>query len=196
MTLIFDRRREGESDGDPNPYAWDQGELELLAAIDFLQRRPDVMPGRIGGPGLSVGGETFLRTAANSDDLEPVLSEGASARSGSELASAPGNDSGQVAFDTVVSAGTAVCANASPPTHLIDLVDQIAPRAVFLIYAPAVKGGLEERFSRAYFREAGRPKAIWAVPEADHVGAQEARPREYEQRVTRFFDQALGEEQQ
>jgi dienelactone hydrolase len=192
--LIFDRRGEGESDGDPNPYAWDEGELDLLAAIDFLKRRPDVMPGRIGGVGLSVGGETFLQTAAHSDDLQAVVSEGAGARSGSELASVPGSGPAQVAFNTVVTGGTAVFANASPPTHLIDLVDQIAPRAVFLIYAPAVTGGLEERFNRAYYREAGRPKAIWGVPEADHVGAQEAGPRQYEERVTRFFDQALREE--
>jgi fermentation-respiration switch protein FrsA (DUF1100 family) len=95
----------------------------------------------------------------------------------------------------VVTGGTAVFADASPPTHLIDLVDGIAPRAVLLIHAPSIEGGLEERFNRAYYREAGRPKAIWGVPEADHVGAQDARPREYEQRVTRFFNKALREEQ-
>ena len=59
--LIFDRRGEGESDGDPNPYAWNDGERDLLAAIDFLKRRPDVEPDRIGGIGLSVGGETSFR---------------------------------------------------------------------------------------------------------------------------------------
>jgi len=62
---------------------------------------------------------------------------------------------------------------------------------VFLIYAPAVEGGAEERFNRAYYREAGRPKALWGVSDAGHVGAQEARPREYERRVTRFFDETL-----
>jgi len=118
-----------------------------------------------------------------------------SARSGSELASVSGSDPAQVAFNAVVTGATAVFADASPPTHLIDLVDQIAPRAVLLIYAPAVKGGLEERFNRAYYREANRPKAIWSVAEADHVGAQEVQPQEYEQRVTRFFDQVLGKEQ-
>jgi uncharacterized protein len=191
--LIFDRRGEGESDGDPNPYGWDEGELDLRAAIDFLRRRPDVEPGRIGGVGLSVGGETFLQAAAHSGDLQAVVSEGASARSAGELASVPGSAPGQLAFNTVVTGGTAVFADASPPTHLIDLVGQIAPRAVLLIYAPAVEG--EERFNRAYYQEAGRPKASWGVPEAGHVGAQEARPHQYEQRVTRFFNEALGEEQ-
>jgi uncharacterized protein len=134
--LIFDRRGEGESDGDPNPYAWDDGEKDLLAAIEFLKLRPDVEPGRIGGIGLSVGGETFLQTAAHSDDLAAVVSEGATARSGSELGSVPGSPWSQVTFNRVITAGTAVFSNAYPPEHLIDQVDEIAPRAVFLISRP------------------------------------------------------------
>jgi uncharacterized protein len=192
--LIFDRRGEGESDGDPNPYAWDDGEKDLLAAIEFLKDRPDVEPGRIGGIGLSVGGETFLQTAAHTNDLAAVVSEGATARSGGELDSVPGSPWGQVMFNRVVTAGTAVFSNSSPPQNLIEQVDEIAPRAMFLIYAPNVDNGDEKRFNRAYYREAGRPKAIWGVPEAGHVGAQDARPRQYEQRITRFFDKALRRE--
>jgi uncharacterized protein len=135
--LIFDRRGEGESDGDPNPYAWSDGELDLLAAIEFLKARPDVEPGRIGGLGLSVGGETFLQAAARSDDVQAVISEGATARSGGELRSVPGNPPGPIAINTVITAGTAVFSNATPPPHLIDLVGDISPRSMFVIYASA-----------------------------------------------------------
>jgi uncharacterized protein len=192
--LIFDRRGEGESDGDPNPYAWDEGERDLLAAIDFLKQRPDVEPGRIGGLGLSVGGETFLQAAAHSHDVQAVVSEGATARSGGELRSVPGSGLGPVAINTVITAGTAVFSNATPPPHLIDLVGDIAPRSMFVIYAPGIDAGEERRFNTAFYRAADEPKAIWGVPGAGHVGAQDARPREYEQRVTRFFDQALPKE--
>jgi uncharacterized protein len=102
--LIFDRRGEGESDGDPNPYAWNDGEKDLLAAIDFLKQRLDVEPGRIGGIGLSVGGETFLQAAAHSKDLQAVVSEGATARSTGELRSVPGSGFGPVALNTVITA--------------------------------------------------------------------------------------------
>jgi fermentation-respiration switch protein FrsA (DUF1100 family) len=193
--LIFDRRGEGESDGDPNPYAWSDGERDLLAAIQFLKKRPDVETGRIGGVGLSVGGETFLQAAAHSEDLQAVVSEGATARSVGELLSVPGSRSVPVAVNAGMTAGTAVFSDAAPPPHLIDLVDQIAPRALFLIYAPAVDDGEERRFNTAFYRAAGSPKAIWAVPEAGHVGARDARPREYEERVTRFFDRNLRREQ-
>jgi uncharacterized protein len=191
--LIFDRRGEGESDGDPNPYAWNDGERDLLAAIDFLKRRPDVEPDRIGGLGLSVGGETFLQTAAHSEDVRAVVSEGATARSVGELRSVPGSGFGPVAVNVGMTAGTAVFSNSAPPPHLIDLVEQIAPRSMLLIYSPKDDPD-EPRFNRAFYEAAGAPKEIWGVPEAGHVGAQEARPREYEQRVTRFFDRALRKE--
>jgi uncharacterized protein len=194
--LIFDRRGEGDSDGDPNPYAWSDGELDLLAAIDFLKGRPDVEPGRIGGLGLSVGGETFLQAAAHSEDVRAVISEGATARSGGEMRSVSGNGVGPIAVNTMITLGIAVFSNATPPPHLIDLVDDIAPRSMFVIYAPGIAAGEERRFNTAFYQAAGQPKAIWGVPGAGHVGAQDARPREYEQRVTRFFDNALRGEQE
>ena len=189
--LIFDRRGEGESDGDPNPYAWNEGERDLDAAIEFLKGRPDVESGRIGGLGLSVGGETFLQAAAHNDDLGAVVSEGASSRSVGELLSVPGGSWPAVAMNSVITPATAVFSNSAPPPHLVDLVDEIAPRPMFLIYASEGTGGEEKRANRAFYRAAGGPKAIWEIPEAGHVGGLEARPREYEQRVTGFFDRSL-----
>ena len=61
--LLFDRRGEGESEGEPNSAGWGGGK-DIKAAIEYLQRRPDVDPDRIGGIGLSVGGEMMLETAA------------------------------------------------------------------------------------------------------------------------------------
>ena len=61
--LLFDRRGEGQSQGDRNMYGWN-GERDLIGAVRFLQRQSDVHQGRIGGLGLSVGGEMLLQTAA------------------------------------------------------------------------------------------------------------------------------------
>ncbi|HEX5909713.1 MAG TPA: alpha/beta fold hydrolase [Thermoleophilaceae bacterium] len=189
--LIFDRRGEGHSDGDPNSYAWSDGERDLRAAVDFLQRRPDVDPGRIGGLGLSVGGETFLQAAAHDRDIRAVVSEGASARSFGELRSVPGSAPLTAATMAGITAGTAVFSNATPPPHLKDLVGRIAPRPMLLIYATEGTGGEEHTFNRAYHRAARAPKAIWEIPESGHVGGLEARPREYERRVAGFFDRSL-----
>jgi uncharacterized protein len=78
--LLFDRRGEGASDGDPSSWGWG-GERDIKAAIAFLRHRADVDPGRIGGLGLSVGGELMLQTAAETEDLKAVVSEGAGIRS-------------------------------------------------------------------------------------------------------------------
>ena len=78
--LLFDRRGEGESDGEPNAFGWD-ADKDMNAAIAYLQRRPGVDRNRIGGIGLSVGGETLLQTAAESDGLKAVVADGAGARS-------------------------------------------------------------------------------------------------------------------
>jgi uncharacterized protein len=189
--LLYDRRGEGKSDGEPNSWGWGGGK-DIEAGIAFLQRRPDVKQGRIGGIGLSVGGEMMLETAAATSSLEAVVSEGAGARVFSEemdfdmtglekATNAPPAWTKQVSI--------AVFANQSPPTNLKDLVPKIAPRALLLIAAP--NSGHGEDLNRGYFKAAGEPKALWEIPESGHVGGQEARPAEYERRVTRFFDEAL-----
>ena len=58
--LLFDRRGEGASEGDPNTFGW-HGERDLHAAAAYLRSRSDVDPERIGGIGLSVGGEMLIR---------------------------------------------------------------------------------------------------------------------------------------
>ena len=46
--LLFDRRGEGESEGDPNGFGW-AGTRDVEAAIAFLRSRPEVDESRIGG---------------------------------------------------------------------------------------------------------------------------------------------------
>ena len=76
--LLFDRRGEGRSEGGGNMLGW--GGDKDIAAVDRLKRRPDVDPDRIGGLGLSVGGELMLEAAAKDPDLAAVVSDGAGAR--------------------------------------------------------------------------------------------------------------------
>ena len=78
--LLFDRRGEGASEGDPNAFGW-VGDRDLHAAAAFLQRRSDVDPERIGAIGLSVGGEMLIHAAAHSDAFKAIVSEGGSGQS-------------------------------------------------------------------------------------------------------------------
>ena len=184
--LLFDRRGEGDSEGDPNAVGWN-GDRDIKAAIAFLHERPDVDPDRIGGIGLSVGGELMLETASETDALKAVVSDGAGIRSVREATL----EWSAVPIWAGITAATAVFSDDAPPPSLNDVVDRIAPRPVFFIYSAHGQGG--ENLSQDFYESAGEPKAVWEVPVGGHVGGAEALPRQYERRMVGFFDAALLE---
>ena len=191
--LLFDRRGEGESEGDPNILGW-AGERDLHAAVSFLQGRPDVDPDRIGGIGLSVGGEMMIEAAAESEGLRAVVSEGAGIRSIREaLAISDTRKRLEAALaHAVVTPAVALFSNDRPPPSLEDLAPRIAPRPLFLVYAVPGQGG-EAELSQTFYDAAREPKTIWRVPGSGHTGGIEAQPIEYERRIVGFFDRALLE---
>ena len=186
--LLLDARGYDGSQGDPNVFGW-AGEKDIDAAVAWLARRPDVEAGRIGGIGFSVGGEMMLQAAASNRGLRAVVSEGAGARSVREdVLRGP---RGWLALPeaAVQTAAVAVMSGTAPPSALDDLVRGIAPRPMFLIYAG--RGVDSEELNVHFYQAALAPKTLWLIPEAGHVGGFEARPDEYERRVTGFFDRAL-----
>jgi fermentation-respiration switch protein FrsA (DUF1100 family) len=190
--LLFDRRGEGTSEGDPNLFGWG-GDRDILAAVEFLKHRPDVDPDRIGGIGFSVGGELMLQAAAESDDLAAVVSEGAGTRwlkeEIEEYDTIPGWDKWlSLPLYAVKTGSVAVFSNTAPPPKLTDLVPRIT-QPLYLIWAP--NGGNAETMNPVYYSLAGGQKTIWEIPDARHIQGITAHPREYEQRVIGFFDRSL-----
>jgi dienelactone hydrolase len=190
--LLFDRRGEGESEGEPNSWGWG-GEADIKAAIAYLQKRPDVDPGRIGGIGLSVGGEMMIEAAAETDELAAIVSDGAGARSTTEDMDQPESDLGKYTLGGLMSivktVTVAVSSNQAPPANLKDLAADVE-QPMLLIAAPFHGAG--EQLNRGYAAAAGDSATLWEIPEADHMGGQESRPEEYEQRVVGFFDEHLA----
>jgi len=187
--LLFDRRGEGASEGDPNALGWG-GDRDIDAAVAFLKGRSDVDAGRIGGLGLSVGGELMLEKAAENEDLAAVVSEGAGARVVSEELDDLSGAERYYAAPMLLTktAALAVLANQAPPTNLVKLIPRIAPRPVFLITA---KHGEIDRKTPEYLRAAGAAGTSWTVPEGGHNAGIRAMPAEYERRVVGFLDHAL-----
>ena len=189
--LLFDRRGEGRSEGNGNLLGWG-GDKDIIAAVDWLKRRPEVDPRRIGGIGLSVGGELMLEAAAKDPDLAAVVSDGAGARQFSEVRLAAGgrefwpSSPGWLALFGAVS----VFSDTAPPAPLTELVPQIAPRPLLFIWAPD-GGNKTEVLTPVYHRMAGPSSSLFAIPDAPHIKGIEAQPRAYEHRVVGFFDEAL-----
>ena len=185
--LLFDRRGEGASEGDPNALGW-AGTRDLDAAISYLQARPGVDDDRIGGLGLSVGGEVMLQESAETDDLKAVVSEGAGIRSVREAVDLTGSERwSAVPVFALVTGAAAVFASDLPPPGLEDLSAEISA-PVFFIYATPGQGG--ESLTQTFYEAANEPKELWSA-EGGHTGAIDAEPQEYERRVVGFFDAAL-----
>jgi uncharacterized protein len=186
--LLFDRRGEGESEGDPNLLGW-QGERDIHAAVAYLQGRADVDPDRIGGIGLSVGGEMMIEAAAESSALKAIVSEGASGRSVRDEIANPGGSWGETLAMGVVTLSAAVFSDDRPPAALKSLVPKISG-AVFFVYGEHGQPA-EMPANTAFYAAAHGEKEIWEVPGSGHIGGVDAQPEEYERRVVGFFDRTL-----
>jgi fermentation-respiration switch protein FrsA (DUF1100 family) len=185
--LVFDRRGEGTSEGDPNALGWGFDQ-DLLGALEYLRGRDDVDPRRIGGLGLSVGGEAFLQTAAETGRLRAVVSDGAGSRSVREdtvrtsVQKVP-----EIVFSGVMTAGLALFSDRLPPPSLEALAGRVET-PVFLIYATRGAGGEDNQ--PQYYEALRGPKRLWKI-DTSHTHGLAVRPREYERRVTAFFDETL-----
>ena len=188
--LLIDRRGEGHSDGDGNRFGWG-GTRDIAAALDFLEGRPDVDPARIGGLGLSVGGELMLEAAAEDTRLAAVVSEGAGTRTFAEELLDFSPDTIIRGFHTLVAkhVGVSVFADEPPPPSLVDVLPRIEPRPALLIWAP--NGGNRETMNPLYQRLIGPSASLWAIDDVNHMKGLQGHPEEYERRVVGFFDQAL-----
>ncbi len=185
--LVFDRRGEGTSEGDPNALGWGFDD-DLKGALAYVRSR-GVDPDRIGGLGLSVGGEALLQTAAETSAVTAVVSEGAGARSVREdTVHRSGSKLPEIWFSGVMTAGTALFSNRLPPPNLKSLSGRIT-QPVFFIYAKKGAGG--EDNNPEYYAAARGPKQIWKI-DTSHTHGLSARPAQYERRVVGFFDRTLS----
>ena len=189
--LAFDMRGHGESEG-VFAAAW-TSDLDVLAAVEHLQRQPDVQAGRIGALGLSSGAHALLNGAARSEAIRALIADGAGA-SRVEDAINPMLPEIQgywfmvpmVWFtDRMTEAWSG--AQAAPPFR--EQVRRIAPRPILFIAAG--QADYEISVARRYAASAGPTAQVWALPEAHHVGGIVERPEEYRQRMLDFFDANL-----
>ena len=169
--LLFDRRGEGDSEGDPNAVGWN-GDRDIKAAIAFLRERPDVDPDRIGGIGLLGRRRADARDRGRDGRAQGGRLRGRGdsirARGGGVVLGGSGS---RFRSGVGITAATAVFSDDAPPPNLNDVVERIAPRPVFFIYASSGQGG--EDLSQDFYESAGEPKAVWEVPGA----ATSAAPR-------------------
>jgi pimeloyl-ACP methyl ester carboxylesterase len=186
--LMIDLRAHGQSEGELFPLGWD-ADRDVSAALDYLQSRPEIDPGRIGVLGLSIGAEVALQAAARDPRIQALVAEGASSQTFRGWMISP-SPPGWILLpgDWVFFKSIELFSGVKSVTPLSEIVPQIAPRALFLISA-----GGDIPFARVHYEAAKEPKRYWERVEEGHIDALFAHPEEYAQKVLKFFDQALLE---
>jgi uncharacterized protein len=186
--LLYDARGRGKSEGTQNAYGWGWPE-DVAGALAFLKARDDVDPDRIGALGLSTGADVLVQVAAQGTDLNALVADGTAAGSFEDtqrvMGLTPITPFLLLEFTTV-----RVTSGSKPGPALEDMMKRISSPLLLV----SARG--EHDYGVAYDRAAGdRPVEHWHLPDVSHTQAIRQAAPEYEQRVTRFFDQALRKEQ-
>ena len=183
--LLYDARGAGESEGSPNGYGWDW-EHDLRGALDFLETRPDVAPGRLGAFGLSTGADVAIATAAEDDRLRAVVADGATVRSFADI---PPEDRWANAYMAPLMATVRVLSGSDPGPRLVDLVEQISAAPLLLVAAGSIPS--EISVNEEYAAAAEVPVELWSLPDSAHLAGIRDEAAAYERRVVGHFDAAL-----
>jgi predicted alpha/beta hydrolase len=189
--LMLDQRGHGGSDGDGMLWGW-WGELDVAAGVDFLAARSDVVDGRIGAIGMSVGGEQVIAAAGVDARIRAVVAEGVSARGArDEGYSARGLDGLLVRHvDAVTKHVAALMTSADTPTQMRDAVRAMtSDQQVFVI----ISGSAPNEVAAAEALSTIRPGGVstWTIADAGHIQGLATHPEEWERRVIEFLDDSL-----
>lgn len=190
--LLYDARGHGESGGRAMDFGW-YGDLDLAAALDYLDARTDVDPDRVGALGLSMGGEQAIGAAAADPRLRAVVAEGATGRTADDKAWMTGtygfNGWVQQRMDDLTYWFADLLTPAGPPIRLRDAAAAMAPRPLLLIAAGELA---DEGLAADYIRSASPATVrVWIVPGAGHTEGLTAAGAEWESTVLGFLDEAL-----
>ncbi len=191
--LMLDARGHGRSEGRAMDFGW-YGDLDVSAGVDFLVAQPEVADGRIGALGLSMGGEEAIGAAAADPRIRAVVAEGATHRRAAdrtwlgEVYGVAGGIQGQL--DRLTYAAAALLSGAEPPTPLRQAARQAAPRQMLLIAG----GAIPDEAHASTWIQSGAPDSVtvWVVPGAGHTAGLRTEPREWEERVIDFLDEAMA----
>jgi uncharacterized protein len=190
--LLYDARGHGRSGGTAMDFGW-YGDLDIAAALSYLEGRAEVDPARLGAVGMSMGGEQVVGAAATDTRIRAVVGEGVTGRGFADKGWLPRHWRGWVqrGIDATLYGTADLLTDASPPISLRDAVAAAASTPVLLIAGGATMGNAEEDADR--WIQAGSPSTVdlWVVPDTGHTAALRTQPEEWRATVLGFLDKEL-----
>ncbi len=186
--LLYDDRGHGRSGGAGMDFGW-WGDLDVAAAVSYLESRPDVEPGRIGVLGLSMGGEQAINAAATDSRIRAVVAEGVQPKLPADTSQRPHRLEGltERAVDVISFATARLLTRAPTPLPQREAVAAVAPRPLLLI-----AGEGEVSAARALQAVAPSTVSLWELPDTPHTAGLAQHRDAWTARVTAFFDSSLS----
>ncbi len=185
--LMYDQRASGESEGWTRSFGW-LDVADVSQAAEWVNARPDVIPGKIGGYGCSMGAAIALAGSVKTPSIAALALDAPSPLHWRE--NLPGF-SLQNPLSLPVSLGVfglvALRSGSLPPTTTVDAIRAYTPRPILFIST----GQSDERQRiSSYYALADEPKQHWNIPSATHCGGT-AYFAAYEQHLVNFFTTTL-----
>ena len=192
--LVPDARGHGFSGGQAMDFGWN-GEMDIMAAVDFLVSRPEVDSEAIAVVGMSMGGEEAIGAIGADSRIAAVVAEGATART----------DADKVWFNEIYGARgwlqsrlewmqyglTDLLTEASKPDALAASAQSAFPRSILMIAGSEMP---DETHAAEYVRrQAGENVSVWVVPGAGHIQGLAVAPDDWSREVIGFLETALAE---
>ena len=192
QALLFDWRAHGESGGKACSFGYRE-RLDLLAALDLIEKKEGVDPRRIGVYGFSLGGAVAIMTAAECQKIRAIVADSAFSSMDEEATHVltqiyhyprfPFLTAGKLIFRLLLGVGLE---DISP----MSAIGKLSPRPILLI-AGVGDETIPDTHAGYLYEAAGHPKELWLIQGAIHGGTLAAAGSEYQERVERFFSQAL-----
>jgi pimeloyl-ACP methyl ester carboxylesterase len=184
--LLYDARGHGKSEGDTIDGVHEVS--DVLGAVDYLRSRPEIAADRIGVLGISLGAHTLLHAALQTQSIRALVLEGLGPTSLEDHGGRP----------------TTLRRWINYPINwlgykIVDFISDTKPEsntsALKRLHRPVLMistgKGKEQYFVRLLFAAANEPKELWEIPAARHAAGFFHEPKEYSERMVKFFETHL-----
>lgn len=194
--LAFDFRQRGKSGRKRNTIGKDEVN-DLLGAVRYLRQRIDTQHLPIGVVGASMGGAVALMGTARCRDIKAVVADSAYAQMEHAIRQHLWLFFGP--FQPLLARltlwhGKRLLGFEPKSVSVENEIGRISPRPILLIHSRRDFMIWSSEAQRLY-KSANEPKELWLLPRGRHTKGRYLYPRQYREKVVRFFNNALGDHQ-
>jgi fermentation-respiration switch protein FrsA (DUF1100 family) len=190
--LLFDFRAHGGSGGRRSTIGYHEAR-DMVAAVRYLHRHPDLAGCRIGALGMSMGAAAAIIAAAQEPLIAAVVADSGYTSLQAIVAGGLRRLYRLPAFPfapLIVRFGEALVGARIGAIRPVDYIARIAPRPILIVHGerdrliPVAEG-------HALHAAAAHPKEFWIAPDMGHVRAATRLADDYLARIDAFFGVAL-----